>query len=136
METTESQPTLVTKMLESIGASEYIHRFKFGGVVGKMTIIGLIGLVVVGVIGRNLTSTWPVLGAIVLASGLVVFIIRTISRFADKHPTLALFEGAELLRWEEMRIGAKGIEAPKQTDPVPENKSLPAQTGTEPREGQ
>ncbi len=124
MDDPKQKPSLVTQMLESIGAAEYLQRFKFGGVVGKMTVIGLIGLVVIGIIGRNLVGNWAVLGGITLAASIIVFVVQTIYKFADRHPELALFEGAELLRWQQMQIEAKGMQAPKSLPPVPEQPAL------------
>lgn len=78
------------------------------GVVGNSTFI-----VCASVVGAALAA-WALkaapglaLAGMMLIIGLAVFALIWNSRFADRHPDLALLGGAELLKLRQMEMGAK-----------------------------
>jgi hypothetical protein len=48
-------------------------------------------------------------GVGVLATAFLFFWLRHISSFADRHPELALMDGAEVLEWKKFEASAKGL---------------------------
>lgn len=91
------------------GGVERIHLAQ--GVVGKTTYVTC---TLIGVIGIAIYSLAGVVWAIVLLALLaaVVFLIYFggVLWFSHKHPGLALLEGADLVRWRQMDLGARGLE--------------------------
>jgi hypothetical protein len=132
----ENDKTLVGVILDKLGVAEYFQRFRFGGFVGKLTMFGGVSVVVLGGIALKLHDDRLIFAALVIAALLAFFVVHRVSSFADKHPELAMFEGAEILRWEQMKIEARGVPPTIMLgNPVPEpnpGKILPP---AEPDEG-
>jgi hypothetical protein len=105
----ENDKTLVGAILDKLGVAEYFQRFRFGGFVGKLTMFGGVAVVVIGAIALKLHDDRLIFAALVIAALLAFFVVHRVSSFADKHPELAMFEGAEILQWEQMKIEAQGI---------------------------
>lgn len=100
---------LLSAVLTKVGASEYLQRFRFGGVVGKLAMVGVICILVIGGVALKLSNQWFLISAIAVVAGVAVFIVIKVINFADRHPELALLEGADLLRWQQMQLEAKGM---------------------------
>jgi hypothetical protein len=104
-------------ILKSVGiGSMGLEKIRFGtGVVGKMT-TGLIAILSVlgalslsGVILGQLPLTYICVGVCVF-----VFLFTQISimLFASRHPATAVLEGAELVRYHQVDMAAKGLSLP------------------------
>jgi hypothetical protein len=116
----ETKPSLITEALHKIGFAEYIQRFKFGGFVGKLCVLGGLAVVTIGAVALRLHSDWLIISAIGIIALLAALVVLKVSAFADKHPELAMFEGAEILKWEQIKLAAKGVSTPALGAPVPE----------------
>jgi len=103
----------IDNFLKEFGlSSESADRIRLGrGVVGKTTWAVGITLIVLGVVAARLGNQWLLIAVAGIAA--VVFIVYFVGaiRFADKHPAEALLEGAELLRWKQYEVAAKGLTA-------------------------
>jgi hypothetical protein len=125
----------ISSLLGRLGlSSETIQKVKFRGVIGKLSLIGIYGVVVLGLIGvRSSDSTVQlILGVLVF----VVFIgtVVGILAYSHKHPGEGTLEGTEVILWRQQEIlAAKGAgllppESPKVVAPGQETEPL----GTEP----
>jgi hypothetical protein len=122
----DESPNLLDVILQHLGVQEYFQRFRFGGFVGKLTVFGGVAVVVIGGIALKLKNDYLIFAGLVIAALLAFYIVSRVSNFANKYPQIAMFEGAEILRWEQMKIEAKGVPAPKELGtPLPETKKLP-----------
>ena len=113
------------KLVEQMGiAAESVQRLKFGrGVVGKITVICGAAVIAIGAISLRLTEPFLQMTALWLVLGIFLLALGAIIWFAKRHPDLASLEGAELILWHQLRLGAKGISAPPEeatpiTDPA------------------
>jgi hypothetical protein len=119
--------TLWSHVLHKVGLSEQIKRFRFGGFVGKLCIFGATVVVAIAAVALKLHDQRLLLTAIGIMAVLGFYVVYKVSSFADKHPELAMFEGAEILQWEQIKLAAKGVSTPVLGIPVPEpNKQLSA----------
>jgi len=100
------------ELLQKIGVAEYFQKFRFGGFVGKLCVLGGIGAVAIAAIALKLHSEWAILGSVVTVALLIVYVVSKVSAFAKEHPELAMFEGAEILQWEHLKLAAKGVQIP------------------------
>lgn len=99
-----------------------IERVKFaGGVVGKLTLIAVVAVLVVGVISYRGIAPNLGTGQLILAAGGLVTVLAiiilayfAIIRTTDKHPDLAAIEGMDLVTLR-LALGTKDKEeAPNQ----------------------
>ena len=97
-------------LLKSLGfAEESIQRVRLGrGVVGRTTYAVVVALGVLGVVASrvDLEALLWVAGLVV---GLFVLYFAGVLFFAQRNPGTALLEGAELLRWRQSELAAKGL---------------------------
>jgi hypothetical protein len=83
-------------------------RLQKGGIVGRLCYVAIAIIMVVG--GVSIWAIppdqriWMLLGL----AGLVVFILLLIFIYGLIHPQMALLEGAEILKREELLIASKG----------------------------
>lgn len=82
-----------------------------GGVVGRICWVLIITVVSIAAIAivAGASPTGVIIGSISIIS-IVVLVYRFLNRiidFADKHPEHALMEGAEIIKFEEIRFGTK-----------------------------
>jgi hypothetical protein len=116
----ENKPeNFVSQLLHKIGVSEYFHRFKFGGFVGKLCVLGGLAVLAIAAVAFKLHNDWLIFASIILISALAALVILKVSDFANKHPELAMFEGAEILQWEQIKLAQKGVSTPLIGEPVP-----------------
>ena len=102
----------VSKALSQLGISKSLQKIKFGGVVGKQTLLGVIGVVALAAIAWKADSK----AAIVIAAlATVVLILIAILNFcfAHKHPVEAMLEGTEMLALQHQVLAAKSAEVPQ-----------------------
>jgi hypothetical protein len=121
-------PKPLQDLLEQFGIShESVHRFRFGGIVGKVALVALggfaaaigiakytAGMIQLCVLGGDFATT--------------LLIIHWIFRYAEKHPGSATLEGAEMILWQQQQlsIAAKNMNPPLQSPVIPDPKgSMP-----------
>ncbi len=99
-----------SELLKLVGLSrESLERVKLGrGVVGKTTWALLSIIALLAIVASRVSVDWMLL--LISGAGIVLFIVYLfkVLAFADKHPDLALLEGAELVKWRQMDVAAKG----------------------------
>ena len=84
--------------------------FKFGrGVLGKSAI--LIGIFLAGIVVAvwRLTSDYAILAIIGFAAIVFFLWFFSVLKFSQKHPDVALLEGAEWTGWKRFEASAKGL---------------------------
>jgi hypothetical protein len=109
------------KVLEQIGIKgESLQKVRFSrGVVGKSSFVVVTALAVLAIVATRITGT----EALLVIAGLtvvfaLVFLVMSY-RFAAANPSLALLEGAELLKWKQIEHqAAKGLPEPPKSLPV------------------
>ena len=135
----ENKKTLWDYLKDQLGINwESIERIKFaGGVVGKLTLIAVFAVLVVGLICYKAINPTISLGALLFAGcGLLAVIIilglayLAIIRTTDKHPDLAAIEGMDLVTLK-LGLGTKelGIVPTQKAGPKPEIDITPAIEG-------
>lgn len=98
---------------------EFLLKVKFGGVVGKKTVIACVGLLVLAVaMGATWGKEYIILGLGGMVLAVIVLSMRSIDKTIEMRPDLALMDGAEMVRLEEVKMGAKGM------SPVPNQPSI------------
>jgi hypothetical protein len=100
-----------------------VSRIKLrGGLVGKVSVVLIVVVVVLGSIAdlvRDVTLSLVIVVALFL---LVSVALWRVINFAQKNPTAALLEGAELFKLEQQKLGMKGqpiVLASEETAPEP-----------------
>ena len=80
-----------------------------GGLVGRVCTVVLVSCVVIGVLGALSRNEW-VMGGVVVAILIIVFpmLWRVIS-FAEKNPQVAILDGAQFLKHEQLVLASKGV---------------------------
>lgn len=90
---------------------EFLHRVKYGGAVGKLTVIAVSAILVCGV---GMISGWGdpkvIFGAIMAILFIVWLSFRQIGQTLNDHPELALMDGTEIVRIREIEVAAKGMD--------------------------
>jgi len=116
-------PKELSDLLVKAGINEkFIHKFRFGGVVGKMALVSITAMCGLTVIAWRADSP-VILGACLAA----LFIFATISivliaLHAHRHPLEATLEGAEIVMFHHIQqeFAAKGMPEVPKTTPMPE----------------
>lgn len=109
------------QLLKSFGLSEEsVERIRLGrGVVGRTTYAAVAALFVLAVVASRADSTMLIWIA-VLAVGLFALYFLGVLIFAERNPGTALLEGAELLRWRQSELAAKGLDSIPPVPALPE----------------
>lgn len=122
-------PEPIQTVLSELGISEQsAHRFKFGGVVGKIAIVALGGFL--ATIGVAKYTSGPIqIIAILAVLSTTIMTLRWIFSYAEKHPVSATLEGAEIILWrqQQMMLAAKGVTLPKDSPVIPDPHGSPPQ---------
>jgi hypothetical protein len=125
----EEEPNILERIFSGIGMSkETTKTFKFGGVVGKLAIISVGGIV--GVIGvAKYTTGVPQLVSILSVLAATLIVIRWTLNYAEKHPISATLEGAEIILWQQQRmlLGAKNLNPPSNSLVISDPEGTPPQ---------
>lgn len=84
---------------------------------GKASYVGAAAVLTLAAVAWRLNNP----GYLLIVAGLVVIIFAIyffgVLWFANRHPGVALLEGAELIQWRQMEIAAKSV-ASFETKPV------------------
>lgn len=105
----------VDKVLRSVGISDAVHRIRFGGIVGKLALLGVAGVVGVTVIGARTDDPQVQLVCAVGALVVIVLIGGGILAFGWRYPWQATLEGTEATSAFGQMMAAKGLPtAPEQ----------------------
>jgi len=87
------------------------------GVVGKASYVAATAFIALGAIAWSLRDG----GYLIALAILVVFLFTTylggVLWFSNKHPGLALLEGAELIQWRKIEMAAKDVPALPEDSP-------------------
>jgi hypothetical protein len=78
-----------------------------GGVVGKVCTVLIVIAVAAAIIAWVAHAVWVCVLALILLFGTSLPVLLRLLTFADKNPQAALFEGAEFLAHEQMKMGMK-----------------------------
>lgn len=108
-------PKSLQEFLAGLGISEEsIKQYKFGGIVGKVALIAIAGLAAAAGIAK-LTSGYVQAICVVTVLATVLFIVRWIFDYAEKHPQSATLEGTQIIAWQQQQIllAAQGVTPPK-----------------------
>jgi hypothetical protein len=113
----------VRKLLSQLGLS--LQKIKFGGVVGKQTLLGVFGALALAVIAWRATPQYaPLLGIIAGILLLTVVVLNFV--YANRHPVEATLEGAEMVAFHYQSMAAKNMpEPPSGTHVVPDPSGKP-----------
>ena len=104
-------------LLSKIGISEgALDRVRLAqGVVGKSSYVAFAALIGLAVVAYSLKDPGYLLAiGLVIAATFLIFLFSVLW-FAHKHPDTALLEGAELVRWRQIDMAAKGLPSPPQS---------------------
>jgi hypothetical protein len=100
----------VKQILEAVGVSESsLDRIRLAqGVVGKSSYVAGVALLALLVVAFSLKDPGHLLaiGCFILILFFVYF--AGVLWFSNKHPDMALLEGAELVKWRQIEMAAKG----------------------------
>jgi hypothetical protein len=94
---------------------EFLQKVKYGGAVGKQTVITVVAMIVLAVaiaaVWGNVVAVYVILGVLVLIFfGALVSIHKTLK----ESPSLAMLEGSELVAYRKVEL------ATKERGPLPE----------------
>lgn len=100
----------IKQILEAVGVSESsLDRVRLAqGVVGKSSYVAGTALLALLVVAFSLRDS-----GYLLAVGCIILVLFCayfggVLWFANKHPDMALLEGAELVKWRQIEMAAKG----------------------------
>ncbi|HEV1996047.1 MAG TPA: hypothetical protein VGR03_17070 [Candidatus Acidoferrum sp.] len=108
----------VSKIFSQLGISKSMQRIKFGGVVGKQTLLGVIGSATLVSIAWGADATTKLVIA-VLAGVLLILVALLNFSFANKHAAEAMLEGTEMLAFQHQVHAAKSAEVPQNAPVIP-----------------
>ncbi len=104
------------------------HRIRFGGVVGKMTLLGSTALLAAAVVAFKAPNQYILWGCLALIALVFYRGIGAISSFAEKNPVEATLEGSEIvaLKGLESQFAAKDLKEIPDQLPIARTLDLPA----------
>jgi hypothetical protein len=110
----------INDALKSSGIDlESFQKIKLGqGVVGKTTSIFIAICFVCGVIAWKLSVQWMLFSLFVGLLAAFFTYVWWASKFAKENPSLAVLDGAEMIRWRQLDMAAKGYVDGVPSDPV------------------
>ncbi len=108
----------VSKIFSQLGISKSLQRIKFGGVVGKQTLLGVIGAGMLTAIALKVGGQ-PALVLGGLAAALLILVVVLNYRFADKHTAEATLEGLEMVAYQHQTRASKSEEMPQDAPVIP-----------------
>jgi hypothetical protein len=102
---------------------EFLQKVKYGGAVGKQAAVVIVALLVLGI---ALICNWGQIAAVYVVVPCVIAILAigliSVQRTLDKHPNVAIMEGAEYVEFHRLELAAKNIpvlpETPLIADPA------------------
>jgi hypothetical protein len=112
------------KLLNGLGISKSLQRIKFGGVVGKQSLLGIALVAMLGVVAWKVPSSQAL-----FVAGIAAFIVALIAVlnfcYANKHPVEAMMEGAEVLALQHEVLASKSVEPPRDSRVIPNPEGVP-----------
>jgi hypothetical protein len=112
---------ILAQILQKMGVSETVERFKFGGFVVKLFVFGAIALLTIAAVSYKLHNERLIFIAIIIMAVLGALVAILACIFAFKNPITAMLEGAEIIKLQQIQLAAKGITAPLALqDPIPD----------------
>jgi hypothetical protein len=118
--------TSVSKILSKLGVSKSLQRIKFGGVVGKQTLLGVICVIGLAAIAWKAEPSAALIIAVLVVSVVVLIAILNFY-YAHKHPAEAMLEGAEMLAFQHHALSTKYEESPPDSPVLPNPGGSPPQ---------
>lgn len=98
--------------------SRTFQRIRFGGIVGKLALLGVFGLVTAGAIGVRASDPRVQSLCVACALGFALIMSAGILAFGFKHPEQATLEGTEILALQHVQqMRAKDLPNPAQEEP-------------------
>lgn len=86
-----------------------LAKLKLGkGLAGKMIQLSMLALVVMGTVAYASGNVFLQLGTVLVVPLFVCFCIWQVTRFTNLNPLGALLEGAELVKYKEIEVAARG----------------------------
>lgn len=123
-------PNPLEELFSQLGlSSESVGKVKFGGIVGKVALIAIIGLAAT-VAGMTWAGNpWLKGGCLLIIPGTTIWIIRQILDYAERNPLPAVMDGAEMLIWQQQQVmlAAKNLTPPKDSPIIPDPEGAPPQ---------
>jgi hypothetical protein len=116
----------ISKIMSQLGISKSLQKIKFGGVVGKQTLLGVIGVFALATIAWK-TDAKDALFIAILAAVFLVLIAVLNFTFAHKHPVEAMLEGTEMLALQHQVLAAKSMEISQDSPILPNPGGAPPQ---------
>jgi hypothetical protein len=123
-------------LIKNLG--EHFRQVRFGsGVVGKTSYAVLALVSVWGIVfwrlSENVAQNLSMLGGAFVITAFVGWWIHRTQEFAEKNPSAALLEGAQLLEYQKFQLEVKGGAAlpPSQARPI-DDPRLPAKPTSDP----
>ena len=107
-------PKEFTEIMEKFGIKPgSLVKVRFGGVVGKISLIIIACLAVLGIIASKSGGTEAILAGCLAVTFLIAIAgIGAILLHAQKHPLEATLEGGEVVALVQSAMAAKGISVP------------------------
>ena len=112
----------IKNLFDKFGISyESISRIRVGrGVAGKLCTIVLVVVFVLGALAFRLNDFYVTIGFGGIIILFAFYVIIRILSFADKHPDVAILEGAEFLIYHgKMSLGTKELPSPPKSAQIP-----------------
>jgi hypothetical protein len=99
-------PASFANLLNQVGVTKALQKVRFGGVVGKQTLLGIacvIGLAFISWRAEPSAMLWIAILVVVLVG--LIAILNFV--YANKHPMEATLEGAEIIAWQHHVVASK-----------------------------
>ncbi|HUY68011.1 MAG TPA: hypothetical protein VMV79_01770 [Alphaproteobacteria bacterium] len=122
-------------VLDKLGfKTESFSKIQFGqGVIGRTWPIFLAAVIMLGLLGLELSIPWMQFIALVALIVLPCYYLHSVIRHTEKSPETALLEGATLIAYRQQELAAKGLpkppEGPSVTNPTPSQPALSGDMG-------
>lgn len=98
-----------------------LNQIKLGpGVVGRITTMGVAFFVCVAIALSRIDGAYFIAGIVALAAVILLILVFSAIRFANRNPELSLLEGANLVRYQEVRMAARGLPEAPPMPPIPD----------------
>ena len=98
---------------------EFLSKAKFGGTVGKMTIISVVAMIILGVavgaVWGNERAIYVIIGAVLL---IVFGTFRNIHKTVSEFPILSMLDGSDLVAYRKVDVATKEKGVLPETLPV------------------
>jgi hypothetical protein len=125
-------PPILQNLLAQCGLShESVQKVRFGGIVGKIALVSMLGFIAAIGVAKYTAGTGPVqfvgIGGVLVTTLLINYMII---RYAERHPASAAMDGAEMILWQQqiITLAAKGLTLPQESALIPNPEGKPPQS--------